>query len=420
MLKTFGTMEMKIIFLSNVCDVTEYLKNDYQRKFAKNIEEGDEASAVAIQSGMDCIEDAIRDYIARYAYPFKVRDLMGTFDMLLQVVSNMTEFEDAKLKKKIEDMGKGISEREEVEKEKEEQENIKEKLALLETKVDEQKQKINAIYFDEKKFSKIREDMEVAIESKNDVERVREINNRFSEEEIQELVVSIDEIFSSAWDDAIGRFEILTGEYKKQLEEICQGLEAISEELQNGEDYSFNGYSFANSLGVEKIKRLDVDSLRKQVETTKETITEGKYIKARNPIKDEEYNWWQFGKKLKRLLASDTIDKYIEEKKDIYNAEPLQKYLDDTLADFRELCKETARNYSDDIQRMKKQALKMASDIPEDIEATAKRIATFIEKINKYGSDINALEKEMEGIKEKKEFLQSLIDAIKVGGGDDV
>lgn len=405
-------------FLSNVCDVTEHLRSDCQRRFESNLDEGDEVAAVAIQSGMDCIEGAIRDYIARYAYPFKVRDLMDTFDALLQAVSSMTEFEDAKLKKRIEDMGKGISEREEVEREKEEQEKVKEKLALLGRKVEEQKQKINVIYFDEKKFSKIREDMEVAIESENDVERVRVINNKFSRDEIQKLVVSIDEIFSSAWDVAASRFDVLTGEYKKQLEEICQGLKAISEELQNGADYDFNGYSFTKSLGVEKINRLDVNSLRKQVETTKETVVEGKTIKVRNPIKDEEYKWWQFGKKLKRFLASDTIDKYIEEKKDVYNAEPLQKYLDDTLGDFRKLCEETAKNYSDDIQRMKKQALKMASDIPEDIEATTKRITAFIEKINKCGNDIKALEKEMEVIREKKEFLQSLIDAIKVGGGD--
>ena len=261
-------------FLASVCDIPEHRKIEFIKDFEAKIDADNEDAAVAIQSGMDCIEGAIRDYIARYAYPFKVRDLMDTFDALLQAVSSMTEFEDAKLKKRIEDMGKGISEREGVEREKEEQEKVKEKLALLGRKVEEQKQKINAIYFDEKKFSKIREDMEVAIESKEDVECVRAINNKFSRDEIQKLVVSIDKIFSSAWEVAAGRFDVLTGEYKKQLEEICQGLKAISEELQNGEDYDFNGYSFTKSLGVEKINRLDVNSLRKQVETTKETVVE--------------------------------------------------------------------------------------------------------------------------------------------------
>lgn len=406
----------KNYYLATVCDIPEYRKQELQQAFEEELDNDHEDVAISIQSGMECIETAIRDYIARYAYPFKVRDLMNTFDALLEAVNSLNEFEDKKLKKRLEEMGKGISEREEVERKREDQEEKERKLNLLNEKVNKQKTKISGIYFDEKKMQKIREDMEVAIESKSDVERIRNINNKFSKNEINQLVESIDKIFSESYSVATGKFEALTGEYKCQLETICTELRAISNELANGNDYDLSGYNFADSLGVKKIHKMDVKSLRAQVESTKKTVKEGRYIEVRNPVKDEQYKWWQFGKKIKRAFASETISKYIEEEKDVYNAEPLQKYLDKTLSEFRELCVATAKNYSTDINKMKQQAVKMADDIPKDIKAISDRITEFDKIINNCGNNIAALEEQMQIIKQKKEFLQELINAISIGG----
>lgn len=406
----------KNYYLATVCDIPEYRKQELQQAFEEELDNDHEDVAISIQSGMECIETAIRDYIARYAYPFKVRDLMNTFDALLEAVNSLNEFEDKKLKKRLEEMGKGISEREEVERKREDQEEKERKLNLLNEKVNKQKTKISGIYFDEKKMQKIREDMEVAIESKSDVERIRNINNKFSKNEINQLVESIDKFFSESYSVATGKFEALTGEYKCQLETICTELRAISNELANGNDYDLSGYNFADSLGVKKIHKMDVKSLRAQVESTKKTVKEGRYIEVRNPVKDEQYKWWQFGKKIKRAFASETISKYIEEEKDVYNAEPLQKYLDKTLAEFRELCVATAKNYSTDINKMKQQAVKMADDIPKDIKAISDRITEFDKIINNCGNNIAALEEQMQIIKQKKEFLQELINAISIGG----
>lgn len=406
----------KNYYLASVCDIPEYRKVELQQIFEDKLDNDCEDEAISVQSGMECIEIAIRDYIARYAYPFKVRDLMNTFDSLLYALNSLNEFEDKKLKKRLEEMGKDISEREEVKREKEDQEEKERKLNLLNEKVNKQKDKISAIFFDEKKMRKIREDMEVYVESQADVERVRNINNKFTKVEINQLVESIDTIFSQAYFTATERFNALTNEYKQKLETICAELRAISKELENGEIYDFSGYSFADSLGVKKIHKMDVKSLREQVESTKKTVKEGRYISVRNPIKDEQYKWWQFGKKIKRAFASETISKYIEEEKDVYNAEPLQKYLENTLGEFAELCFDTAKNYSNDINIMKQQALQMATDIPKDIESTSERITQFINRINACGDNIAALEEQMKAIKEKKGFLEGLINVIRIGG----
>lgn len=406
----------KNYFLSEVCDIPTYRKEQLHGKFEEEEAAGNEGEAVSLLSGMDCIEGAIRDYIARYAYPFKVRDLLDTFDALLQALNNMTEFEDEKLKKRIEDVGKGISEREEVERERQEQENRKRKLSLLEKKVREQKQRINDISFSAQKFLAIRKDVEKALEAEKDVKKIRARGNKFTKSEIDELVSSVNEIFSNALDKAMGQFEKLTGEYQEKLNEICEELKAIARDLQDGSGYDFEGYRFADALSVAKVKRLDINSLRRQIESTKETVTEKKKVKKDNPIKKQKYKWWQVGKNLKKMFSPKKITVKVDEKKDLYTAEPLQICLDDALMDFRELCENTGASYSDDIDKMRRQALQMADNIPEDIRAAADRISGFMKKINDCGNNLAALEQQMAAIRENKEFLHSLMEEIKEGG----
>lgn len=406
----------KNYFLPEVCDIPAYRKAELLKKFDETAAAGNEGEAVALLSGIDCIEGAVKDYIARYAYPFKVRDLLDTFDALLQAINSLAAFEDEKLKKRMEDLGKGFSEREEVEKEKREQENRERKLRLLEEKVKEQKQKISTVSFSSKKFSKIREDVEIALESEKDIEKIRNSGNKFTKSEIDALVESVNQIFSRVWSDAMEQFERLTEEYQGKLGEICQELKVIAEELQRDSEYGFEGYRFASALSVEKVKRLDIKSLRSQIESTKETVMEKREMKVKNPIKDEEYEWWQLIKKLKQWLSPEMITMYVDEKKELYTAEPLQKYLTGALGDFRKLCEDTAASYSDDIDKMRKHALQMADDIPEDIRAVADRISGFMKRINECGSNLAVLEQQMETIRGNKEFLQGLMEEIKEGG----
>ena len=100
----------------------------------------------------------------------------------------------------------------------------------------------------------------------------------------------------------------------------------------------------------------------------------------------------------------------------MYTAEPLQICLDDALMDFRELCENTGASYSDDIDKMRRQALQMADNIPEDIRAAADRISGFMKKINDCGNNLAALEQQMAAIRENKKFLHSLMEEIKEGG----
>ena len=121
-------------------------------------------------------------------------------------------------------------------------------------------------------------------------------------------------------------------------------------------------------------------------------------------------------KELEKMFSPKKITVKVDEKKDLYTAEPLQICLDDALMDFRELCENTGASYSDDIDKMRRQALQMADNIPEDIRAAADRISGFMKKINDCGNNLAALEQQMAAIRENKKFLHSLMEEIKEGG----
>ncbi len=408
----------KNYYLVSACDIPEYRKEELNKEFEAELC-NDESKAVAIQSGMCCIESAIKDYIARYAYPFKVRDLVETFSELLHNVSEMNDYESKKLQERIEALGKGTLEREEVKRQKEEEEKLKAKLALLAGRVNVQKGKINTMNINQRMFSKIAEDLEIAIERREDVAYIRHEwakDRAFSEDEIESLIKKLDEVFSSAWLDAEKQFGNLTKEYKGKLEEICKELKAISDMLQNSDDYDFNGYKFSETISVAQIVNMDAKSLRKKVETTKFLGEDKVRDWVDNPIKKETYKWWQFGKKIKQHFAAEKVLDWVPVQVDKYKATPIKDYLEKVLVDFKKLCEDTAKNYSEDFENMKNQALKMAEDIPQDIMATTNRISKFVDRMNKCGDDISALEKELKIIREKKEFLQKLVDAISVGG----
>ncbi|MEY8356768.1 hypothetical protein AALB39_25925 [Lachnospiraceae bacterium 54-53] len=401
--------------MANVCDIPKHHKQELKRHFVEAAKDDDKNTAISIQTGLPCIESAIRDYIERYAYPFKVRDLMNTFDVLLKDVSYFIEFEEFLLQKKLEDLGKDTSEKEEVEKEKEVEENRENNLIRLKKLVEEQKKAIDNITFDDHKLIEIRRNFTTVIESDSVIESVRKTSS-LSKEEISKTIDAIYNVFSREWSKANSELETFANEYKNQLQSICQTLKVITQEMQKGEGYNWNGYNYSNSLGMSKVKNLDANSLRKQVEDTKETIKQGEYKKERNPIKDEFYEWWQFIKLINQTLAPDKITKWVETEKEVYNTKPLQEYLTTCLADFWELCKKTQKSYEEDFKKLKDQAQFIADDIINDVEETNKSIKDYQRKINAYGNNIEVLNREVKEIEKRSQFLKDLLNQIEIGG----
>lgn len=402
-------------FLTQACDIPAYRKLEFSEKFDRYMETGEEDKAVAIQTGIGCLESAIKDYIERYAYPFKMRDLLNTFDALLADVAGFIDSEDRMLQDRMDNLGKDISAREEVKREKSEEEKRKNGLHFLGEKVSSKKEAIDSIKFNRAKLQETRQNLHVAIEKNNDIKRIRDGSKKYSSEEIDDLLNKVDDVFSKAWRIAGDEFDELTEEYKMQLQKICMELKTIVEDMKNSQtEYDFYGYHFNSSLSIEKINRLDVNTLRGQVDYTRETVKEKKKVKVPNPIKEKTYKKRQIFRRAIQALAPKYKKKKVTVDKDVYSAEPIQKYLSSMLAEFDKLCAETEKDYQADIDTMKTQAKRMADDVLNDITAATQKIDEFKNKILSYGGNIKKLEEEIRRIEENKVWLQNLQDEIRV------
>ena len=401
-------------FLSQTCDIPSYRKKQYQEEFEAALED-DEDKALKIQTGICCIEGAIRDYIARYAYPLKVRDLMSTFDKLLDSVK---EFSDAKteiVKERICDMGKDISEKEEVERKKQAEEEKEKKLSDLRKRVQSQKNKINDINIDVGRLQQIREDMDVKMETNASVIRVRNSSEKevLTDREIDKLTGDISSIFKDTLDETNKVFNKIKRDYKDKINSICDNLNKIAIELQG---YNIYGYNFSSSLSFKKIQLKDVKNLESEIKNTKEIKSHEIIETQRNPIKDVEYKSWQIFKKINQWWASDTIEVRKTVNENQYSVESLKRYLTDKSGELKKLTSEMQENYLNELATMKKNAAKMADDVVNDISTVVEKISDYKNRIDALGDNIEKLQAVVDECNDTVEWLEQLVDHIHKGG----
>jgi len=397
-------------YLSEACDIPEYRKNEFTDKFEVALSKDDEASAIEIQTGIVCIESAIKDYIERYAYPIKVRSLIETFDSILNDVAEFANVETQKLRERTANLGKNTSEREEVEEKRVREEEKTKKLSAVKTEVEQQKKAIAKIKFDHGKMNNIRKNLEVKIETSSEIIEVRENNNKYSAEKVASLMESIEQIFDEAWKIASSNFEKMTIEYKSQLSSIIEGLKGIIVNIEKNNNYDLAGYNFLHSVSSDKIIHLDINKIRDEINDTKETI-DGYCKMVHNPIKDEQYNWYQFGKKLKQFFAPDKKAQWTEAQ-ELYNVEIINISLTNILTDFRKLCELTEKNYTSDIENIKKQVKQIANDLIADFENTIKDIKSLEDRIEKLGNNMDGLQREMQESEGRLKWLKNLKNII--------
>lgn len=401
-------------FLSQVCDVPDYRKKQYADDFEQSLEK-DTDHALELQTGICCIEGAIQDYIARYAYPLKVKNLIETFDLLLESVKEFSDVQATILKKRVEDMGKDTTEREEVEGRKKDEEEKETALRKLKANVESEKNKIGKIHLDMSKLQKVREDMDVKIETDPNIQRVRRAkeNEKLTDTELQRLTSEISRIFTGASEDVDKAFAEISKNYKKNIDDICFALNGIAAQLQQ---FNIYGYNFSSSLAVKKLKTKDAKSLEREVQETKESKSKMVETTKRNPVKDIEYKKWQIFKRISQFFASDTITETKQVSWNEYSLASLKIYITSIYGEFKKLSSDAETDYKNEIDGMKKKASGMADDVVKDINAIVTKIDEYKTRISNLGDNIDVLEKEIAECNETIGWLESLIDNIRKGG----
>ena len=401
-------------YMARVCDVPDYRKKQYENEYKKSLEV-DKDKALEIQTGVCCIEGAIQDYIARYAYPLKVKNLIETFDLLLDSVRDFIDVQDRILTERIEDMGKDTTEREEVEKRKSIEEEKETALRNLKEKVENEKEKIKGIIINVSSLQKVREDMDVKIEADSNILRVRKASGseKLSDGELLSLTTSILRLFEEAFKNIDLAFSDISKEYKNKISNICDMLNDIATELKQ---YNIYGYNFASSLSVKKIALRDANSLANEIRKTKQEKYDWITVEERNPIKDIEYKKWQIFKRIGQFFASDTVKKSQKIEWNEYSLTSLQSYITEVYGDFRQLSYDAESEYKKEIENMKKNATFMADDIVKDISNSVTKVKDYLKKIDALGDSIDSIQEEIDTCKDTKKWLNNLIDSIHEGG----
>lgn len=401
-------------FLSQMCDVPDYRRKQYGNEFEMSLKENEDR-ALEIQTGLCCIEGAIQDYIARYAYPLKVKSLMETFDILLESVQEFSAAQAKILRKRIEEMGKDTTAREEVEKKKEVEEKKETALRKLKESVETEKIKIESINLDMSKLQEVRENIDVKIETDSKISRVRNAAEKeeLSDAELKTLVAGIAKIFSDACTDVDTAFAEISTEYKIKIDEICSVLNGIAADLKQ---YNIYGYDFSSSLALKKIKTIDAKSLEKAIKETKQEKITRTPVKKRNPIKDVEYKKWQIFKRIGQFWADDYIEEFKQVKSNEYSLSSLKRYITDISGEFKKLSSEAEVKYKYEIDGMKENASNMANDVVKDINAIVGKITQYKERIDSLGDNIDVLNNEISVCNDTIEWLSSLILNIREGG----
>ena len=400
--------------LSQYCDVPDYRKKQYAEEFERLLPVNQD-NALKIQTGICCIEGAIQDYIARYAYPLKVKDLLDTFDLILESVKEFSENQNHILIRQVEEMGKNTTEREEVEKRKQTEEEKEAALRRTKEKIEVEKNKIDNIYIDMSEIQKIQRDLESVYSTNDYFIKVREPKEslELSDKDISLITSQVTTILNEYWKKVEKASSTISENYKSKIDNICDALNNIAKALQ---DFSIYGYNFSTSVALKKISLKDSKSLEWEIRKTRiEKYTWTKVI-VKNSFKTAQLKFWQIFSRVKQFFASDSvvIDKKITWNE--YKLSPLKTYIDDTYNKMMNLTKETQEDYEREIEFFKLEASNMADAIVKDISLIVEKTEAYKNKIESLKNDGNKLQAEIDASNKSLRWLNQLNDNIINGG----
>lgn len=327
------------------CDIPEYRKQEVEAEFKQAVEDEDEDRAVHLQSGMNCVEIAIRDYIARYAYPIKVRALLESFQSILIEVDNVNQQFLKDLRKAEETQGEKYTEREGV---LDEKRNLGEKRKLLEKAekdVEERKRKLAEVRFDGGKLSasvsafrfEVGQNPTVRFFQENEGRPISTGQKTRDEvqQQINQLMRNLSEAFNTALNKVNGTLGTLQDDYENQLEEIFRYLTTTIRELQTAGVFDAKGYDFTRTVEwQENFANLNVGEFAQQVqESIRDRTTRTVY--KNNWKKDDYRESWNPIKKIVSLFMSDTIPK-IEPVDGYYKVDDISERIGEYYIDLAE------------------------------------------------------------------------------------
>lgn len=356
---------------------------------------------VLIHSGVPALQNAIQEYIKSYAYPIKVRQLLGCFTDILDELVSLNDVKSEALEEAKKFYSDAVSTRVKTEEEKAQEEkrkaalvSIKEKMDCVKGKVDQIKETVPEINNIRGNFYGIKNSIAERVAGRKEV--LKDEGDRI----IADISNQIDSLLGKIRDtirDVKSRKREATDDLYKEFLAYLSELEKAGL-MENG--------SFSLKDTVEYRKIVDKDSFTKVEEDPRYEDNPNKhYIEFGYGIGNF---FSSVGRAWKSRKEPDTIKKtYIN----------IEKYISDNItpieAEIDKYVEKLKADYQSDIQSLKTETKGRIERVLLLIKQKDADIVEMKQKAMKTASDEQAYAEQIKRIKEIRNYMNSLISKIK-------
>ena len=416
----FGRRKRPYYFLARYCDIPNYQKDIIEEEFKQAVNDEDEVRATELQCGLVSVEMAIKDYIEKYAFPIKVRDLLDTFEDILADVDCFTNATLASLKNEQKELGEKSSERKEA---KERKLNVNEKIAVLKTekeKIDNQLDALDKIVFDNQTLNIARTEFRKSIYKDDIVAEITKNNRIFTGYknhsdvvfEIKEKISHIQLVFDDAIKKTNHQVECIKNKHDNQIFEIFTLLKEIVKHLENSGILKYGDYDFTSSI-IWKRDFATIDSQNFVNELCKEIVDGREFEKRRNTKRDAWRSSWNLFKKIGALFMDEYT--YVRvDKKGFYDTLYIQNSIGDYFKNMAKECENMKNKFISELENSKNKVRTMLTQLSNELQNFIMDINAQEEKIILLSSSINSLNSNIENYKKTLNWLNEL--KIKIEG----
>jgi GTPase SAR1 family protein len=402
--------------LAEYCDIPNYRKSEIEIEY-KNSLQIDKVQATKLQCGLVSVESAIKDYINRYAYPIKVRDLLETFEDILDDVNSFTNATLARLKQAKVELGEKNGERKEVSRRKE---NAEEKIAALEIaqeKIRVKLDELDSIHFDSEKLGNAIKGFIREINENTDIQYFREhiysgVNTGQKsrnevEADISSRIYRIKRLFDSNLCKTNEVLEDMKKQYDNQIQRIFNVVRDSVAELENAGVFSQGEYKFTDSVWWKvTLGNISSDQLISDVRVSIVDRTT-RTRRVRNAKKDEWGSSWNPFKKFGSLFMESEVE--VEKKVDgSYKTTQIMSRIINYTRDIEEKGKQMQNSFVENLDKQKEKVNELVDRILKEVSNFLEDIRNQEMRIESLGGSIIQLDEEIRNCNITYAWLNSL------------
>lgn len=356
---------------------------------------------VLIHSGVPALENAIQEYIKSYAYPIKVRQLLGCFEDILKELISLNNTERKELDDAKKSYSDAVSAREKTEEEKAREEerqatlvSIKARMESVKGKVDQIKETVPEINGIRSSFYGIKNSIAGKVAGR------KEVLKSEGDKIIADISAQIDSLLGQIKDtirEVKAKKREATDNLYKEFISYLEELEAVGL-MQNG------SFSLKDTVAYKKI--VDKDSFKKAEEDIRD---------ENNPNKHHiEFGYGignffsSVGRAWKTRKEPDTIKKtYIN----------IEKYISDNInpieAEIDKYVEKLRSDYQGDIQSLKNDTKSRVDRVLTLITEKDATISAMREKAMELAFNEDLYSEQIKRIEDVRDYLDALISLIK-------